>query len=83
MIEHITTAEAVAFVEAAGPNLGAMITPHHLMINRNAMFESGIRPHLYCLPVAKRERHRLAPRRGVGKPEILPRHGLGAACGRR
>ena len=62
VFEHITTEEAVAFVEAAGPNLGATITPHHLMFNRSAMFEGGIRPHLYCLPVAKRERHRLALR---------------------
>ena len=83
VFEHITTEEAVAFVEAAGPNLGATITPHHLMFNRSAMFEGGIRPHLYCLPVAKRERHRLAPRRDLGQPQVLPRHGLGAARGRR
>ncbi|HEV2816881.1 MAG TPA: dihydroorotase [Allosphingosinicella sp.] len=60
VFEHITTAEAVAFVEAAGPNVAATITPHHLLINRNAMFEGGLRPHAYCLPVAKRERHRRA-----------------------
>ena len=65
VLEHITTEEAIDFVEAAGPNLAATITPHHLMINRNAMFEGGIRPHLYCLPVAKRERHRLALRRAA------------------
>lgn len=65
VFEHITTAEAVAFVEAGGPNLAATITPHHLAINRNAMFEGGIRPHFYCLPVAKRERHRLALRRAA------------------
>ena len=63
--EHITTAEAVAFVEASGPNLAATITPHHLAINRNAMFEGGIRPHFYCLPIAKREPHRLALRRAA------------------
>ncbi len=73
VFEHITTAEAVAFVEASGPNIGATITPHHLMINRNAMFDGGIRPHLYCLPIAKRERHRLALRRAAtsGNPKFF------------
>lgn len=65
VFEHITTAEAVAFVEGAGPNIAATITPHHLVINRNAMFQGGIRPHAYCLPVVKRERHRLAVRRAA------------------
>ncbi len=65
VFEHITTADAVAFIEASGPNLAATITPHHLAINRNAMFEGGIRPHFYCLPVAKREVHRLALRRAA------------------
>ena len=65
VLEHITSEEAVAFVAEAGPNLAATITPHHLMINRNAMFDGGIRPHLYCLPVAKREHHRLALRRAA------------------
>jgi dihydroorotase len=65
VFEHITTADAVAFVEAGGPNLAATITPHHLVINRNAMFEGGIRPHFYCLPIAKREPHRLALRRAA------------------
>jgi dihydroorotase len=65
VFEHVTTAEAVAFVEGAGPNIAATITPHHLVINRNAMFQGGIRPHAYCLPVAKRERHRLAVRRAA------------------
>lgn len=65
VFEHITTAEAAAFVEAAGPNLAATITPHHLTINRNAMFDGGIRPHFYCLPVAKRETHRLALRKAA------------------
>ena len=60
VFEHITTAEAVAFVDASSPNVAATITPHHLMLNRNAMFDGGIRPHAYCLPVVKRERHRLA-----------------------
>ena len=74
VFEHITTEEAVAFVESAGPNVGATITPHHLVINRNAMFNGGIRPHLYCLPVAKRERHRLALRRAAtsGSPKFFP-----------
>ncbi len=65
VFEHITTADAVAFVEAAGPNVAATITPHHLSFNRNAMFSGGIRPHFYCLPVAKREMHRLALRRAA------------------
>ncbi|MDO8423374.1 MAG: dihydroorotase [Parvibaculum sp.] len=73
VLEHITTREAVQFVEAAGPLLAATITPHHLMINRNAMFEGGIRPHLYCLPVAKREVHRLALRKAAtsGNPKFF------------
>ena len=65
VFEHITTADAVAFVEASGPNIAATVTPHHLAINRNAMFEGGIRPHFYCLPIAKREPHRLALRRAA------------------
>jgi len=65
VLEHITTEEAANFVESAGPNLAATITPHHLMINRNAMFERGLRPHAYCLPVAKREKHRKAVRRAA------------------
>ncbi|TNE39278.1 MAG: dihydroorotase [Alphaproteobacteria bacterium] len=65
VFEHITTKEAAQFVAEAGPNLAATITPHHLSFNRNAMFEGGIRPHYYCLPVAKREEHRLALRRAA------------------
>ena len=73
VLEHITTAEAADFVETAGPNLAATVTPHHLMINRNAMFERGLRPHAYCLPVAKREKHRLAVRRAAtsGSPKFF------------
>ena len=73
VFEHITTAEAVAFVEASGPNVAATITPHQLAINRNAMFEGGIRPHLYCLPVLKREKHQLALRRAAtrGNPKFF------------
>lgn len=62
VLEHITTAEAVAFVREGPDRLAATITPHHLMIDRNAMLAGGIRPHLYCLPVAKRTRHRDALR---------------------
>ncbi|WP_439496493.1 dihydroorotase [Bosea sp. (in: a-proteobacteria)] len=62
VLEHITTAEAVDYVQHAEGPIGATITAHHLMINRNAMFAGGIRPHMYCLPVAKREGHRLALR---------------------
>ena len=65
VFEHITTAEAAAFVTEAGPNVAATITPQHLHINRNAMFAGGIRPHAYCLPVAKRELHRLALRKAA------------------
>ena len=62
VFEHITTRQAVEFVQASADNVAATITPHHLHINRNAMFAGGIRPHMYCLPVAKREVHRLALR---------------------
>lgn len=58
VFEHITTSDAVDFVLSTRTNIGATITPHHLMLNRNAMFEGGMRPHNYCLPVLKRERHR-------------------------
>ena len=60
VLEHVTTAEGVAFVQQAEGPTAATVTPHHLLINRNAMFDRGIRPHAYCLPVAKREHHRLA-----------------------
>ena len=60
VFEHITTAEAAAFVREAGPNVAATITPHHLLYNRNAILAGGIRPHYYCLPVLKRETHRAA-----------------------
>ncbi|WP_375429402.1 dihydroorotase [uncultured Sphingomonas sp.] len=65
VMEHITTAEAAAFVEAGGDRLAATITPQHLHLSRNALFEGGLRPHAYCLPVLKRERHRLAVRRAA------------------
>ena len=69
VLEHITTADAVDFVQAQGGRLGATVTAHHLKINRNALLVGGIRPHLYCLPVAKRERHRLALRRAATSGE--------------
>ncbi len=73
VFEHITTADAVDFVNGTGPNVGATVTPQHLHINRNAMFEGGIRPHAYCLPVAKREQHRLALRKAAtsGSPKYF------------
>jgi dihydroorotase len=73
VLEHITTAEAVDFVLANGPQLGATITPQHMIINRNAIFDGGIRPHAYCLPVAKREHHRLAVRKAAvsGSPQFF------------
>lgn len=60
VFEHITTAEAAQFVRAAGANVAATVTAHHLLLNRNAMLVGGIRPHHYCLPVLKRESHREA-----------------------
>ncbi len=65
VFEHITTAEAAAFVEASGANVAATITPHHLEYNRNAMLVGGIKPHFYCLPIIKREKHRLALRKAA------------------
>lgn len=73
VLEHVTTEEAVAYVGAGGPNLAATITAHHLIINRNALFAGGIRPHLYCLPIAKREKHRRALRHAAtsGSPAFF------------
>lgn len=73
VFEHITTAEAVEFVQQAGPNVAATITPQHLHINRNAMLVGGIQPHNYCLPVAKREVHRIALRGAAtsGSPQFF------------
>ena len=91
VLEHITTAEAAAFVAASDFKLAATITPHHLHINRNAMFRGGLRPDFFCLPVAKREQHRLALRAAAisGNPRFFlgtdsaphPRHAKEAACG--
>ena len=73
VLEHITTEQAVQFVASATSNLAATITPHHLHINRNAMFAGGLRSDFYCLPVAKRERHRLALRQAAtsGDPRFF------------
>jgi dihydroorotase len=60
VVEHATTREAVQFVADAGPNVAATITPQHLLYSRNALFAGGLRPHLYCLPILKRESHRQA-----------------------
>ena len=91
VLEHITTEDSVRFVEAAGANLAATITAHHLRIDRNAMFEGGIRPHAYCLPVAKRRRHRQALRKAAtsGNPKFFlgtdsaphQKHEKESACG--
>lgn len=73
VFEHITTREAADFVRDAGPNVAATITPHHLHHSRNAMFAGGIRPHLYCLPILKRESHRVALRAAAtsGDPKFF------------
>ncbi len=91
VFEHITTKDAVDFVLSAPANVAATITPQHLMLNRNALFEGGLRPHAYCLPVVKRERHRLAVRAAAtsGDPKFFlgtdsaphPRHAKESACG--
>jgi len=91
IFEHITTAEAVQFVAAAGDNVAATITPQHLHIDRNAMLAGGIRPHMYCLPVAKREHHKLALRKAAtsGSSKFFlgtdsaphARHAKESACG--
>ena len=65
IMEHVTTSQGVDYVRSADTLLGATITTHHLIINRNAILAGGIRPHYYCLPVAKRESHRLALRKAA------------------
>lgn len=69
VMEHITTSEGVAYARSGGDDLAATITTHHLVINRNAILAGGIRPHYYCLPVAKRESHRLALREAATSGE--------------
>jgi dihydroorotase len=73
VLEHVTTRQAVQFVEEAGPAVAATITVHHLLLNRNAMFAGGLRPHAYCLPVLKREEHRQALLRAAtsGNPKFF------------
>jgi dihydroorotase len=65
VLEHITTADAADFVQGNASQIGATVTPQHLIINRNAIFAGGLRPHAYCLPVAKREKHRQAVRQAA------------------
>ena len=91
VLEHITTIDAADYVANAGPNIAATITPHHLHINRSDLFAGGLRPHLYCLPVAKREAHRVAVRTAAvsGSPKFFlgtdsaphARHAKESACG--
>jgi dihydroorotase len=91
VFEHITTLEAAEFVASAPDTVAATITAHHLEINRNHLLVGGVRPHLYCLPVAKREQHRLALRRAAtsGSPKFFlgtdtaphPRPDKETACG--
>jgi dihydroorotase len=73
VFEHITTKQAADFVAAAPGNVAATITPQHLQLNRNALFQGGLRPHAYCLPVVKREEHRLAIRAAAtsGNPKFF------------
>ena len=73
VLEHITTRQAVDFVESSPANVAATITPQHLHLNRNALFAGGLRPHAYCLPVVKREEHRLAVRKAAvsGSPKFF------------
>ena len=91
VLEHITTTEAVDFVRDGIPNVAATITPQHLHLNRNALFAGGLRPHAYCLPVVKREKHRLAVRKAAtsGSPKFFlgtdsaphARHAKESHCG--
>ncbi len=90
-LEHITTTEAVDFIVAGEDRLAASITAHHLLLNRNALFQGGVRPHHYCLPVLKREIHRqaLLEAASSGNPRFFagtdsaphPRHAKESACG--
>ena len=91
VMEHITTQEAADFVRDAPVTVAATITAHHLLYNRNALFQGGVRPHYYCLPVLKRERHRQALVKAAtsGNPKFFlgtdsaphPRQGKETACG--
>ncbi|MEW6728041.1 MAG: dihydroorotase [Pseudomonadota bacterium] len=91
VMEHITTRDAAEFVKAAPANVGATITAHHLLYNRNAMLVGGIRPHYYCLPILKREEHRqaLVAAAVSGNPKFFlgtdsaphPKHAKESSCG--
>ena len=91
VLEHLTTQDAVEYVREAPATIAATITAHHLLYNRNAIFQGGIRPHYYCLPVLKRERHRQALLKAAtsGDPKFFlgtdsaphPRSGKETACG--
>ena len=91
VLEHVTTADGVGFVRGARDGVAATITAHHLLLNRNALFEGGLRPHHYCLPVLKRERHRAALLDAATSGEQRfflgtdsaphPRHAKESACG--
>jgi len=91
VLEHITTQQAAEFVQQGPDNLGATITVHHLLMNRNAMFRGGMNPHLYCLPILKREQHRqaLIAAATSGNPKFFlgtdsaphPRQAKESACG--
>ena len=91
VLEHATTIEAVQFVRDSGAGVAATITAHHLLLNRNEMFRGGLRPHAYCLPVLKRERHRRALLEAAcgGEPSFFlgsdsaphPRGAKESACG--
>ena len=91
VMEHITTRDAVDFVRDAPATVAATITAHHLLYNRNAIFQGGIRPHYYCLPILKREQHRQALVQAAisGNPKFFlgtdsaphPRSGKETACG--
>jgi dihydroorotase len=73
VLEHATTRDAVQFVRSCGPQVAATLTAHHLLYNRNALFTGGLRPHYYCLPVLKKEQHRLALVRAAtsGSPKFF------------
>jgi dihydroorotase len=73
VLEHITTSDAVQYVQSTGTNLAATITAHHLHIDRNDLFKGGLRPHAYCLPVAKRREHKTALRQAAvsGNPKFF------------
>ena len=91
VLEHVTTRQGVAFVSDGGKNIAGTLTAHHLLLNRNAMFSGGIRPHHYCLPVIKREQHRQALLEAAtsGNPKFFlgtdsaphPRTAKESACG--